>query len=63
MCMGGPKPITPPPAPPPEAPKVLTTPEVSSNSVTGSRNAGAAKRGLRVDIGGGTSGTGLNLPV
>lgn len=64
MCMGdNSPPPPPPPPPPPEATKPLVTPEKASNSVSGSKTAGTARGGLRVDVGGGVPGSGLNVPT
>lgn len=65
MCMPS-APKTP-QAPPPQAPdaaKVLLTPDqADSNSLSSARGQGTAKRGLRIDIGGSSTGTGLNIPT
>lgn len=63
MCMGGSPPAPPPPPPPADATKALTTPEQGSASVAGQRTSGSSRGGLRVDIGGGNAGSGLNIPV
>lgn len=65
MCMGGsPKAPTPAPAAAPEPVKPLTTPDQSAaDSVSGTRQVGASRKKLRIDLGGGSQGSGLNLPT
>ena len=72
MCIGG-KPSTP-KAPPPAAPEAtptlktpdqLDSPATSSNTTSGVRNPSQARRGLRIDMTGGSSsgGSGIKLPL
>lgn len=69
MCMGGSStPKQAPPSAPPATP-ALQTPDqadsTSTDSVTGTRKAGSARKGLRIDLvgGAGSGGSGINLPL
>jgi hypothetical protein len=71
MCFGGKKPkapkIPPPPEPPPTPPPpepTPTAPEISDRRKAEQNNAAgrAGKRSLRIDIGGVSGGSGVNVP-